>query len=842
MSLSDNRIARFQVRHALLFSGIFFFILTAFIILIVQQNASHSQYDAKALQEYFYEFRNLIDSKFFHIESRLAQIRISAEADLFESRQNGIKFPFSYKFIKENAAENYYHMDDIDKQYKKDIYINVTGNEKLQNRSPEFYRIIQMALNLSDDFYAFHGTFPNLMYIYYISTQKMLVHHPWVASKDYRFGETLYSYELWKSSLPASNPKRSVYWTNAYIDSSGEGGGIMTSCAIPIYDQDNFTGLVGADLTVDFLNAIVAEFEPQRKGCMVIFDRAQNLMAHPTAVSFKDKAVKKLKDGLPADLALELDNVLKAPDDKIMEAGKWKFIKSSFAHSPFFVLYYFPKQTAVSGIIRQIGYGTLGLIACMLLLVSFSFFITHRKLISPTEKFVNFILAKSGGRAVAVNKNIPNIWKTWFAAIENVFDENSALTEGIRQRNIELQNEIEARNKAEIEKEALEKQLIQEEKVKAIGLLAGGIAHDFNNQLAIIMGYASALLSAKSLSPEKQRECLEHILTAAGSSADLTRQLLAFARKGNYQSVPVSMHAVIIEVISIFNHTIDKRISIKVDLDATLFTVKGDFAQLQNMIMNIAINAKNAMPNGGMITFKTTNENLIEKDNSNPDFTLNPGKYIKIMISDTGSGMSHETMEHIFEPFFTTDNSGAGTGLGLAAASGILKNHNGRISVESSSGSGSTFTVELPVLEENLIIDDKSGLNGKIKVSESNIKILLIDDEEAFCRMMTDFMGALGYSVKSFRDPCKAIEYYQSEWHDVDLVITDMMMPKISGSDLVKELEKVNPAVKVVISSGYSTEKDTVEMMRDSKNILAFFRKPFNLVQFANDIAHLLNK
>lgn len=841
MSLSNNNVVRFQVRHALLFAGIFGFILTVFIILIVQQNARHSQYDAKMLKEYFYEFKNLIDSRFFHIESQLTQVKISAESDLFESRQNGVKFPFSYKFIKENITENYYHMDDINKQYQKNIHINITGSATLQKRSPEFYRILQMGLNLSDDFYAFRQTFPNLMYIYYISTEKMLVHHPWIASKDYKFGETLYSYEVWKSSLPANNPKRSVYWTNAYIDSSGEGGGIMTSCAVPIYDLDDFTGLIGADLTVDFLNTIVVEFEPQRKGCMVIFDQAQNLMAHPTAVSFKDKTIKKLKDGLPAELASDLKMILTSPENTIVEVGRWKFIKSTFAHSPFSIIYYFPSQTALSSIIRQIGYGTLGLIACMLFLVSASLFITHKKLIHPTEKFVNFILAKSRGNKTELDKNIPGIWKSWFLTIDKIFDENSVLTEGIRQRNIELQNEIEARNKAEVEKAALEKQLIQEEKVKAIGLLAGGIAHDFNNQLSIIMGYASALLSTNVLTPVKQKECLQHILSAAGSSADLTRQLLAFARKGNYQSVPVSMHDIVMEVISIFNHTIDKRIAIKVELDAAFYTVRGDLAQLQNMIMNIAINAKNAMPNGGMITFKTINEELSEQDCSQPEFVLNPGKYIKILISDTGTGMDQETLKHIFEPFFTTNNSGSGTGLGLAAASGTIKNHNGSISVESTVGCGATFIIALPVLEENLFTD-RSQLNGKIKVSESNTRILLIDDEDAFCQMITDFMGSLGYMVKSFRDPFQAIEYYQNSWQEVDLVITDMMMPKINGRDLIKELEKINPAIKVVISSGYSTEKETRDLLQNEKNILAFFRKPFNLVQFANDISHLLGK
>ncbi|MHB9057036.1 MAG: cache domain-containing protein, partial [Paludibacteraceae bacterium] len=461
MDIDSNKVARFQIRHALLFSCIFIFILVAFILLIARQNYEHTDYDAKTLQKYFQKFKNHIESKLYHIERSLRQIKFSAESNLFESRENGVKLPFSYRFMKESADGTYYHMNDISEPFRNKIYINVTGNGKFHGRSPEFFRVLQMGLNLSSDFQAFRESFPNLIYIYYISTEKLIVHNPWLHSGKFKFEESLYTYDLWKLSTPQKNPKQNVYWTNAYIDdTSNEGSWLMTSCAVPIYDQNNFIGVVGADLTVDFLNSFVAEFEPQRKGSMVIFDQDQNMLAQPSLISFKDKTIKKLKDSIPSDLALNLDTILKTPENTIAEAGKWKFIKSSLAYSPFSVLYYFPRQTVASSIIRQIGYGTLGLIACMLLLVSASFFITHQKLVHPTEKFVNFILAKSRGSAIAVNRNIPNIWKTWFAAIENVFDENSVLTEGIRQRNIELQNEIEARNKAEIEKEALEKQLI----------------------------------------------------------------------------------------------------------------------------------------------------------------------------------------------------------------------------------------------------------------------------------------------------------------------------------------------------------------------------------------------
>ncbi|MFA6103214.1 MAG: ATP-binding protein [Victivallaceae bacterium] len=795
------------------------------------------EYDAKALQKYFQDFKNQIDNKFFQVESRLSQIRIAAEGDLFESRANGIKFPFAYRFLKDKTGENYYHMDDIAEPYRPNIHTNITGNGSFRNRGEAFDRILKMGLSLSDDFYASRKTFPNLMYIYYISTEKLIVHHPWFASEKYKFEETLYDYETWKSSLPQNNPQRKIYWTKAYVDDS-VGGGLMTSCAVPVYDQDNFIGLIGADLTVDFLNTTVSEFEPQRKGCMIIYDQDRNMLSHPL-ISYKDKTIRKLKEGLPPELAADLQTILLAPDNTVTESGRQGFIKARFANSPFSILYYFPLRTAFSRIIGQVGYGTLGLIVCLMLLVFASLYITHRQLIHPTEKFVNFILAKSRGHNTVLHNNIPSMWKTWFFTIEKVFNENTALTENIKRSNIELQNEIEAKNKAEIEKAVLEKQLIQEEKIRSVGLLAGGIAHDFNNQLSVIMGYTAILSSKKDLPDEKRLECLDHIAAAAGSSADLTRQLLAFAQRGNYQNIPVNIHDIIIEVISIFNHTIDKRIAIKCDLDAGLHTVRGDFSQLQNMIMNIAINAKNAMPNGGMITFGTSNVQLAEKECNSQEFELNPGNYIRIRITDTGTGIAEETKKHIFEPFFTTNNSGKGTGLGLAAAMGTIKNHHGSIVVESSCGIGATFIIELPVLEENAL-SQRTDRADALEISKSKARLLLIDDENAFCRMMTDFMSSLGYTVKAYSDPFQAMEYYQKSYNEIDLVITDMMMPKISGRDLIGEFEKINPRVKFVISSGYSIEEETRELLQSGKPILAFFKKPFNLIQFAGNIEKLL--
>jgi signal transduction histidine kinase len=499
-------------------------------------------------------------------------------------------------------------------------------------------------------------------------------------------------------------------------------------------------------------------------------------------------------------------------------------------------------------VVSKMGYGNIGFIVCMLLLVFSSLFMTQKKLVQPAEKFVNFILAKSRNQKVRPDNKLPAIWKPWFSTIDNVFNENNRLNESIKhnniileQKNAELEQEIEAKNKAQKAKEALEKQLIEEEKLKTVGMLSGGIAHDFNNQLAIIMGYASVLRSQKGLSEEKRLQCLEQILSSANNSSSLIKQLLAFSQKGKYRNIPVNIHGIIDEVISILTHTIDKRISTKTNLAATRHTLKGDPAQIQNVIMNLAINAKNAMPNGGMITFKTDDETLTKEQCENSKFNLKPGKYIRISIIDTGKGIAPQDKERIFEPFFTTKNSGNGFGLGLAAAAGAIRNHHGSITVESALGTGTDFCILLPVLAKN-VSENKSKKVGVVNIAESQMKLLLIDDEKAFCRMITDFMGALGYTMVTYSNPLKAAEYYRDYWKDIDLVIMDMIMPKINGYDMIKRFEKINPEVKIVISSAYSEEKEIQELLKDNDRIAGFYKKPFDLIKFANSISSILNE
>ncbi len=369
----------------------------------------------------------------------------------------------------------------------------------------------------------------------------------------------------------------------------------------------------------------------------------------------------------------------------------------------------------------------------------------------------------------------------------------------------------------------LEERLRHSEKMEAIGQLAGGIAHDFNNQLAGIMGFAEML--SKRLQDEGLRKYAEDILRAARRSADLTRDLLAFARKGKYQTVPVNVHKIIEEVVSLLEHSIDKRIAIKRILKARPATIMGDPSQIQNAILNLGLNARDAMPEGGEITISTENFIVDQANRSNfPDDVLNGG-YVKVSVADTGVGMDRETMKHIFEPFFTTKDVGKGTGMGLASVYGTVKSHLGFQNVESEPGKGSVFTIYLPQITQ-----DETAASDEIKEVlplRKSLRVLVVDDESMVRDMLTQMLHVLGYKVVACKDGAEAIEVYGKSPQDYDMAILDMEMPKMGGKSTFLALKAINPEVAVIVSSGFSVEGEAQSIL--DAGAKGFIQKPFDM-------------
>jgi PAS domain S-box-containing protein len=378
----------------------------------------------------------------------------------------------------------------------------------------------------------------------------------------------------------------------------------------------------------------------------------------------------------------------------------------------------------------------------------------------------------------------------------------------------------------------MEEQLRQAEKMNAIGQLAGGVAHDFNNQLAGVLGYADML--AGRITDEKLLRFVTNIRKGATRAADLTRQLLAFSRKGKHLTVPVDINRTLNEVCSILAHSIDKRIELRLDLQASPATAAGDPNQLQNAFLNLALNARDAMPDGGTLTFETSLIKLNQDYCRIHSFEIPAGPYIKVSISDTGTGMDATTRKRIFEPFFTTKGEGKGTGMGLASVFGTISNHNGAITVYSEPNHGTVFHVYLPFSEKEAhdsIPVDRPLIHG-------SARILLVDDEEMVRALGGDMLQELGYSVINCADGEEAVAYYQEHWQEIDLVILDMVMPRRNGRDTFRAMREINPEVKAILSSGYSINGEAQAIL--SEGVMAFVGKPFEQTHLSSAVAESL--
>jgi PAS domain S-box-containing protein len=353
------------------------------------------------------------------------------------------------------------------------------------------------------------------------------------------------------------------------------------------------------------------------------------------------------------------------------------------------------------------------------------------------------------------------------------------------------------------ERKRLREQFLQSQKLEAVGQLAGGVAHDFNNILAAIMMHLG-LLKQKSTLDAETRQSLDDMEAAAKRAASLTRQLLMFSRRSVLNTTPLDLNEVVGNLLRMLRRLIGEQIDLRFDGKTGLPLVDADAGMIEQVLLNLIVNARDAMPRGGRITISTAVAEFIDMDPLlNPD--RRPGAFVCLASSDTGSGMDTATMEHIFEPFFTTKEAGKGTGLGLATVHGIVAQHKGWIEVESTIGHGSTFRVYLPALREKLkpIPEEKS----EAALAEGKETILLVEDEPNVRQMVSHVLGTLGYRVHTAANGKEAIELWNVYGNQIDLLFTDMVMPEgITGLELVERLRKLKPGLTSIISSGYSAE------------------------------------
>jgi two-component system cell cycle sensor histidine kinase/response regulator CckA len=383
------------------------------------------------------------------------------------------------------------------------------------------------------------------------------------------------------------------------------------------------------------------------------------------------------------------------------------------------------------------------------------------------------------------------------------------------------------------ENRKLQAQLFQSQKLEALGTLAGGIAHDFNNLLASILGYAS--LAKTDLHPDNPvYQHVDIIETASIRASELTQQLLAFARGGKYDAKPTDVNAIVREVVAFLSRIIEKNITIVLAADSNLRYAICDAGQIQQAILNICINGRDAMPRGGRLTIKTTNVHLETKD---VQFFVDapPGDYVRISVSDTGMGMDRETRERLFEPFFTTKEKG--TGLGLALAYGILKKHSGFIQVFSEPGKGSTFEVNLLACTNDEACVKRKNI---VNLRRGTEKILVVDDEPMVRDLARDVLKRYGYTVLTAGGGEEAIDTFRQRSDEIDAVILDMVMPAVEGREVFRKLQEIKPGVKVIVSSGYSRGEDAEDLIEQGAR--RFVQKPFRIADLVRVVGEVMEE
>ena len=382
-------------------------------------------------------------------------------------------------------------------------------------------------------------------------------------------------------------------------------------------------------------------------------------------------------------------------------------------------------------------------------------------------------------------------------------------------------------------KTELEERLRHSQKMEAVGQLAGGVAHDFNNMLAGIMGYAEMARDPDSDRGEVE-EFAGHILAAASRAADLTRKLLAFSRKGKVLSTPVDAHDLIREAVALLERSVDRRIELRTDLRAENASVIGDPTQIQQAVLNLGLNARDAMPEGGTLTVATADRWLDEAACDASPFALMPGDYVEIAVSDTGRGIPADVLPRIFEPFYTTKPVGEGTGLGLAAVRGTVEEHLGAVEVESVPGGGTTFRLLLPL---SGLPSVHAGLVEDAPPETGGGTVLVIDDESVIRGMVRRMLEGLGWEVLLAEDGAEGVETFRREHGRIDVVLLDMVMPRMSGRECFREIKAIDPEARVIMASGFTADHAVSDLM--SEGLVAFLKKPYRQVELLRTLARL---
>ena len=382
------------------------------------------------------------------------------------------------------------------------------------------------------------------------------------------------------------------------------------------------------------------------------------------------------------------------------------------------------------------------------------------------------------------------------------------------------------------EKKKFEAHMQYVERMRAVSTLAGGIAHDFNNLMMGMLGNISLILYEIEPSHPYYGN-LKNIERLIQSGSKLTKQLLGYARKGKYEVKPINLNQIVKDNSETLGRT-RKNITIHREFAQDLFPVKADESQIEQVLINLYINAADAMPDGGDLFLQTMN--VTHREMKNKSYDPKPGNYVLLQVTDKGTGMDEKTIERIFEPFFTTKEMGRGSGLGLASVYGIIKGHGGYIDVDSEKGHGTTFLIYLPATDQSV----QKTMETDERIIKGDETVMLVDDEEVVIDVGVQLLKKLGYNVLEAGSGKEAIRVFSEKRDKVDIVILDMIMPDIGGGEVYDRIKEIDPQVRVLLSSGYSIDGQATDILERGCN--GFVQKPFNMKVMSTKIREILNK
>jgi two-component system, cell cycle sensor histidine kinase and response regulator CckA len=399
-----------------------------------------------------------------------------------------------------------------------------------------------------------------------------------------------------------------------------------------------------------------------------------------------------------------------------------------------------------------------------------------------------------------------------------------------------LQIEIENHKKTQAEKEASLAQLFQAQKMEALGTLVGGIAHDFNNMLQVVIGYTDFLLSGKKAS-EPDFEQLQAIMRASKGGAELVKMLLAFGQRGQVFPVPLDLNEQISRLATLVSRTLPPMIQINLELSDGPTTIRADRSQIDQVVMNLAINASDAMPNGGRLKMATRTVSLEDEYcRSHPG--VKPGDYVMFSVTDTGRGMDAKTLTKVFDPFFSTKQRGAtrGTGLGLSVVKGIVEQQGGHVTCQSELENGTEFKIYFPAIEATPSVAITTTQSFQSNRAET---ILVVENVSKVAELERETLTSAGYNVIVAANGREALKIYEPKRDEISLVILDLIMPEMSGRDCLMEMLRIEPSVKVIIASGYSPSDDLLKEIKPL--VKGFLHKPFGIAQLLESVSSVLS-